>query len=133
MSIASSSGSQLRSSDLSKTQKQKLSDEFDLACVLFAASKKLCYPIETAGTALIIFHRFSSEIGKERLLQFNKAILLVTILFLSGKITEQFRRNREILTVVLRLCGYPHDVTDEKRCESSFVNKESCLIVFLCP
>jgi len=116
-SIALSSSSQLLvgSSDLSKKQRQKLSDVFDLACVLFAASKKLCYPIDTAGTALIILHRFTSEIGDERILQSNKAILLVTILFLSGKITEQFRRNREILAVVLRLCGYPHDVTDDKR------------------
>lgn len=113
-SIGSATQELLPSAD-PEHRKQKLSSIFDLACVLFGASKKLCYPIQTAGTALQILHRFVAEIGEEKALQSNKAVLMVTILFLSGKLTEQFRRNREILAVVLRLCGYPHELNDEKR------------------
>jgi len=82
--------------------------------MLYIASAKLRYPIETAATAIGLLHRYGNTVGDERLTVSNSVVLLGSFLFLAGKGTEKFRKVREVLVVVLKLCGYPTEVDETK-------------------
>ena len=81
---------------------------------MFAASSKLKYPIETAATSIQLLHRYATVVGDTAILELNHVALISTLLFLSGKSTDQFRKPKEIFIVVLRVCGYSYQLEDHK-------------------
>ena len=87
----------------------------DTAKVIFKASQKLLYPIETAFCALSNFHRYANEVGDLKIQKTNFVVLVSSFLFLAGKSTEQFRKISEVLLVVLRIGGYKFDISDQEK------------------
>ena len=110
---ASSSGSSSNSSSSGSCCKQPKT-HYEFAKFLFISSSRLKYPIETAATSIAILHRYGNAMGDTRLLSSNYVVMISSILFLAGKSTENFRRVKEILTVVLRVFDHPYRLDDAK-------------------
>ena len=122
--------------DDDKREKKKLllpRSHYDLATLIFKSCMKLKTSIETTYTSLIVLHTYSYSIlepgeatittwlldlhnSEPELCKSNNQVVIVvsSILFLSGKTTENFRTIREIFIVVLRLCGYSYQIDEPK-------------------
>ena len=120
---------------------------YELAKLIFQSCMKLKTSIETTYSSLIILHTYSySELelkfGDDPIEQppelcksNNQVIILVSsILFLSGKATENFRTIREIFVVVLRLCGYSYEIDEDKfiLMNERIVEREHNILKALC-
>ena len=85
---------------------------YDISKQLFTSCIKLRLPIDSTSLSINILHRYANSIGDEKLIVSNQVVLLSSILFLTGKVTENMRKFSEILLVTLALCGYFHELDE---------------------
>ena len=58
----------------------RCTSRYDTAKVIFRASQKLLYPIETAGNAIANFHRYANEVGDLKLQRINFVVLVLSLI-----------------------------------------------------